>query len=196
MPEALIARRVLDTARLRLQAPDVALAAEVAAFYRRNREHFARWDPPFPPAFYTVELQAERLARGAQAFDDASALRYWLSPRDAPARVIGQVQVSTIVRGAFQNGMLGYSLDQACEGRGLMSEALRAVIDEVFSPRVNLHRLQANHRPENTRSAAVLRRAGFREEGLARDYLFIDGAWRDHVMTALTNPRYQGVPVV
>jgi ribosomal-protein-alanine N-acetyltransferase len=55
---------------------------------------------------------------------------------------------------------------------------------------VNLHRIQAAYRPENGRSAAVLERLGFRHEGLARDYLFIAGAWRDHCITALTNPRF------
>ena len=78
-----------------------------------------------------------------------------------------------------QGASLGYALDAAHQGAGLMHEALQAVIGEAFGP-LNLHRLQAAYRPENTRSAAVLQRLGFRELGLARDYLFIDGAWRDH----------------
>jgi ribosomal-protein-alanine N-acetyltransferase len=49
----------------------------------------------------------------------------------------------------------------------------------------------ANYRPENERSARVLERLGFEREGLAREYLFIDGAWRDHVLTSLLNPRYE-----
>jgi ribosomal-protein-alanine N-acetyltransferase len=48
----------------------------------------------------------------------------------------------------------------------------------------------ANYRPENPRSSTPARRLGFAPEGLARDYLFIDGAWRDHVLTALVNPRF------
>jgi len=63
-------------------------------------------------------------------------------------------------------------------------------IAEVFSPSVNLHRIQANVRPENARSLTLLDALGFVREGLAREYLFIDGAWRDHVMTARTNADY------
>jgi ribosomal-protein-alanine N-acetyltransferase len=71
-----------------------------------------------------------------------------------------------------------------------MHEALGAVIAEVFSPRFNLHRLQAAYQPNNVRSGAVLERLGFEHEGLARDYLFINGAWRDHCITALRNPAF------
>jgi ribosomal-protein-alanine N-acetyltransferase len=75
-----------------------------------------------------------------------------------------------------------------------MHEALQAGIAEMFSPQVNLHRLQAAHLPENLRSAAVLKRLGFEPEGLARRYLFINGQWRDHVLNALLNPRFEGAP--
>ena len=86
--------------------------------------------------------------------------------------------------------MLAYAIDTAHEGRGLMAEALEAALADAFSPRVNLHRVQANVRPENSRSLALLARLKFEREGLAREYLFIDGAWRDHVMNARRNPHW------
>ena len=86
--------------------------------------------------------------------------------------------------------MVGYQIDREFEGRGLMREALSTAIDELFSPHVNLHRVQANVRPENVRSLGLLERLGFVREGLARDYLYIDGAWRDHVTTARLNPAF------
>lgn len=180
----------LRTARLLLQAPDAApdnpQVAAVGDFYRRNAAHFAPWDPPLPPDHAKPARVAQALADGAQAFATGRALRWWLLPADDPGRVIGQVHLSGLVRGAFQSGHLGYALDAACQGRGLMHEALRAVVDEAFSPRLNLHRLQAAVRPENRRSLAVLARLGFGEIGLARNYLFIDGAWRDHRLFDLT----------
>jgi ribosomal-protein-alanine N-acetyltransferase len=94
----------------------------------------------------------------------------------------------------FQNAMLGYAVDADCQGQGLMREALQAVIAHAFSPAVHLHRIQANVRPENARSVALLQRLGFEDEGLAREYLFIDGAWRDHRMFALRNRAFKGVP--
>lgn len=184
------ARREIVTERLLLQVGDDSLAAAVADFHTRNRAHFAPWDPPTPASFYTESAQAERIRLGLKAFAEGSAFRYWLSPLNDARNVIGSIHFSQVARGAFHCCVLGYSLDQARQGHGLMHEALCAGIDEMFSARVNLHRIQAAHRPENRRSAAVLERLGFRHEGLARDYLFIDGAWRDHRLAALTNPAF------
>ena len=71
-----------------------------------------------------------------------------------------------------------------------MYEALRASLDYVFQV-LNLHRVMANFMPHNARSNGLLRRLGFTVEGYARDYLYIDGAWRDHVLTSLTNPEWK-----
>jgi ribosomal-protein-alanine N-acetyltransferase len=69
-----------------------------------------------------------------------------------------------------------------------MHEALSAAIDHVFS-QYRLHRIMANHRPENLRSGKLLTKLGFEREGLARAYLKINGTWADHVLTSRINPR-------
>lgn len=185
------ARRLLRTARLWLQASDTDMAPAVADFYRRNQRHFAPWDPPTPPDFGTARVQRERLRAADLAFTEGQAFRYWMILPEAPDEVIGSVHFSQVARGAFHNAVLGYALDERAQGQGLMHEALVALIAEMFSERVNLHRIQAAYRPENRRSAQVLARLGFQPEGLARDYLFIDGAWRDHQVSALTNPQFR-----
>ncbi|HSI59013.1 MAG TPA: GNAT family N-acetyltransferase [Ideonella sp.] len=184
------ARREIVTARLVLKAGAAALAPAVADYQRRNREHFAPWDPPSPESFYTTEAQAERIKQGLKAFADGSGYRWWLVLQEAPERVIGSVHFSQVSRGAFQSCTLGYALDAEAQGRGLMHEALAAGIKEMFSPRINLHRVQAAYQPDNARSAAVLQRLGFKAQGLAHDYLYIAGAWRDHLVMALTHPGF------
>jgi ribosomal-protein-alanine N-acetyltransferase len=88
--------------------------------------------------------------------------------------------------------VLGYQIDRECEGRGLMSEALRAAIRYMFEDQ-KLHRIAANYRPENVRSGRLLAKLGFRIEGFAKDYLFIDGAWRDHILTSRVNDQFAPV---
>ena len=189
-----VARLRITTARLQLLAPDPAPAAgqaqAVADFFARNRAHFTPWDPPLPPDDNTPTAVQGRLATGAAAFAAGQAWRWWLALADEPQRVIGSVSLSNLARGPSQSCSLGYSLDAAAQGRGLMHEALQAVIAEAFAPPINLHRLQAGVRPENTHSLAVLARLGFVDEGLARSYLFIDGAWRDHRIFSLSNPAF------
>jgi ribosomal-protein-alanine N-acetyltransferase len=184
----------LHSPRLRLLAAHEDLAASVADFYARNATHLAPWDPPSPPDFATAPVHRERLRKAAADAAAGSGLRWWLQPVDAPQLLIGSIGLSQISRGPFQNAMLGYAIDAAHEGRGLMREALRTVIAHAFSPLCNLHRIQANVRPENSRSVALLQRLGFEDEGLARDYLYIDGGWRDHRMFALRNAAFVGVP--
>jgi ribosomal-protein-alanine N-acetyltransferase len=180
----------LTTPRLQLRAPDAAQAAAVADFYRRNAAHFAPWDPPLPPDHTAPEVVERALADGAEAFAAGRSLRWWLQPLGDATRVIGSVHLSGVVRGAFHSCNLGYALDAGWQGRGLMHEALTAVIDEAFAPRLNLHRIQAAVRPENQRSTAVLTRLGFEAIGLARAYLFIAGDWRDHRLFERTNPAF------
>ena len=69
-----------------------------------------------------------------------------------------------------------------------MHEALSAVCSHAFGA-LDLHRLMANYQPSNERSAEVLRKLGFSIEGFARDYLFLSGQWRDHVLTSLVRAR-------
>ncbi len=177
----------LLTARLRLVAADEALAAAVADFHDRNREHLSPWEPPVSRSVDGVASQTARLREAMTDFAQGTGFRYLLQPIGDPARVIGSVHFSNVVRGAFHSCNLGYALDRECEGQALMTEALRCAIGEMFSPRINLHRIQAAYRPENWRSAEVLKRLHFQDEGLCPDYLFIDGAWRIHRLVALLN---------
>ena len=185
----------LQTARLRLLPVNESLAAKAAAFYQRNAAHLAPWDPPSPLEFATEAFQRERLAKAAADVAAGALLRWWLQPLQGSSRLVGSIGLSQIARGAFQNAMLGYAIDAEFQGQGLMREALQAAIDHAFSPSVHLHRIQANVRPENGRSVALLKRLGFEDEGLAREYLIINGAWRDHRMFALRNAAFTGVPM-
>jgi ribosomal-protein-alanine N-acetyltransferase len=177
------------TDRLRLWMPGPGDAGLMLAYFMENRDHLARWSPPTPSDFYTRGYWERRLEanRGELAAD--RSLRLSVSWRDDDLRrVIGTIGLTEIQRGPFHACHCGYGLDQRQIGRGVMTEALRAVCDYAFAT-MALHRIEANYMPTNERSGQVLRRAGFVIEGYARDYLFINGAWRDHVLTSRTNPQ-------
>lgn len=181
-------RVLIESERLVLRASDRALAAMVADFFTRNQEHIQKWSPVMSADQFSESGQDARLALSAHAFQVGMAWQWWISEKSDLDRVIGHVHYSQVVRGVFQNAMLGYALDAAFEGKGIMREAIQCSLDEVFN-NGHLHRVQANVQPNNHRSLATLERLNFAREGYAKDYLYLDGAWRDHMMFAILNPK-------
>lgn len=179
---------VLLTPRLELRLPGVDSATRVVRFYRENEAFLAPWSPPWPQGFFTEAYWRTRLKGARDELRAGTSLRLFLFPRGEPGGpVLGSVNFTQIFRGPFQAAYLGYSLAERCQGQGLMHEALARALEHVWKE-LRLHRVMANHLPTNERSARLLRRLGFVVEGYARDYLFVAGAWRDHVLTAITNP--------
>lgn len=176
----------LTTERLRLVLMAPGHGTLLAAFFRRNDQHLAPWDPPRPAGITQADYWETECERAAEDFDGGAVVRWLMLPRERAQPVIGRINFTQIVRGPFQSCMLGYAVDAAHEGQGLMREALEAAIAHMFNS-MRLHRIQANYVVDNARSGGLLARLGFAREGLARNYLFINGAWRDHVLTARLN---------
>jgi ribosomal-protein-alanine N-acetyltransferase len=155
----------------------------------RNEDWLTRWDgrPPHgpeqswvernSPTSYGVALRTYR--------HEAKAGRCLPFAVTLDGDLVGQVTVANIVRGALQGGSVGYWVSQHVAGQGVMPTALALVVDHCFSA-AGLHRIEAGIRPENHPSLRVVRKLGFREEGLAERLLWIDGAWRDHLLFSLT----------
>ena len=157
----------------------------------RNREHLAPWSPPRPESFFTEAYWALTLKANLRSLEEGRSARFFIAS-EAGEAILGVCNLTDIVRGAFQACHLGYSLDKDEQGRGLMSEALTLAIEYAFG-KLRLHRIEANYVPSNERSAKLLRRHGFDINGYARDYLYVGGGWKDHVLTSLTNPDMPGL---
>lgn len=102
--------------------------------------------------------------------------------------ITGVINLNNIVRGTFLSASLGYYAAAGFAGRGYMQKGLQKVTEHAFRV-MGLHRLEANIQPENIRSIRLVRRCGFRLEGLSPEFLFIDGAWRDHERWCKVDPR-------
>lgn len=170
-----------------LSLPTTAAAGRMATYMERNIDRFAPSMPTPGPGFPSEAYHRGLIDRWLSEWQQGTSARLVLFEGDEDGRVVGNVSYTGIVRGPVQACYLGYMLERDLEGRGVMYEALRRSIEWIFGE-VGLHRIMANHLPENERSGRLLRRLGFQVEGRARAYLKLDGVWKDHVLTALVNP--------
>jgi ribosomal-protein-alanine N-acetyltransferase len=166
------------------------LAEEDAPLLQRylveNRSHLAHWEALRSEDYFTLEQCRQRVQTTYQQAEAGTGLHLavFLAGEE---EMIGCCNFSNIVRGVFQACHLGYAIAAKHQGHGYMREAVQAGIQHMFS-KGEMHRVMANHLPENTRSARLLQSLGFEREGYAKAYLMINGRWQDHVLTALVNP--------
>ncbi|MFC6714602.1 GNAT family N-acetyltransferase [Branchiibius cervicis] len=172
-----------------------AATADVPAYreaVRLSKERIGRWNP-----VNAADLEWH-LTR--QSPEHRTFLIHALDPAGSHG-IVGKVNVTNVVRGRFDSGTLGYDAYDPYAGRGLFAEGLRLVVGLALTAMpdgMGLHRVEANVRPGNERSAGLLRSLGFRREGTVRRMLRLDGPdgqlWRDHDMHALTVEEWPGTP--
>jgi len=137
------------------------------------------FEPSWPPDWDQKEAFYKRLHRQFMAWENGYG-RFFLIWR-GENELIGGMNINNICRGAAHYASLGYWLSRQAQGQGYMSEAMAAIQAYAFE-KLRLNRLHAASLPENKRSINVLNRAGFSEEGYARNYLQINGKWQDHYL--------------
>ncbi len=180
---------VLDTERLFIRQTHINDAVEIADYFNRNRKFHKPFDPIRPDQFFTENNWVQCVSDDLQKFRNDQSLRLFLFDKNSPYRIIGMIHFSGFIRGAFQAAYLGYSLDENCQGNGFMQEALSKAIEYMFTT-LNFHRIMANCMTTNEKSLHVLKKLNFDTEGTAKGYLYINGKWEDHILTALTNKEH------
>lgn len=179
----------LNTGRCTIRLAQHEDVEAVITYFETNRSHLADGGPAWPSDYLTKAYWEAQISQNLDDFYGDVAVRFFLFDRTNPAVVVGSANLNNIVRSAAQYCNLGYSIAQDREGKHMMKEALQSVIAYGFSA-LNLHRIMANYQPSNQRSGWLLRSLGFSVEGYARDYLFINGKWCDHILTSMLNPNW------
>lgn len=160
-------------------------AKMLSAYHLKNAHHFKQWEPKHEADYYSVQQLKNRLSTFLIAQNKGRAAYFVAIDNN---EIIAQCSLTNIIYGPLKGGHIGYSVDAAFEGTGLMTQVCKETIDHAFK-KLNLNRLMAAYIPHNSRSEALLKKLGFSREGLARKYLQINGQWEDHVLTSLINPK-------
>jgi ribosomal-protein-alanine N-acetyltransferase len=153
-------------------------AQALSAYFSRNQAHFSPWEPLRPKEYHSLASWQNRL----QLLFAEPINEYWFV-LDSGLQIVGHCTLSNIIHGPFQACYMGYGIDAAQQGKGLMPQLCQTALDFAFNE-LRLNRVMANYMPANLRSANLLQRLGFEREGIARRYLKINGQWQDHILTA------------
>jgi len=150
-----------------------------------NREHLEPWEPTGQALWNDRHHVTTWPGLCSSLRSEARKGRMLPMVIELDGNYCGQITVGNIIRGALSSAWIGYWVAKDVGGQGVATGALALGLDHCFGP-MGLHRVEATVRPENVASRAVLEHAGFREEGLLRRYLDVDGQWRDHLLVAMT----------
>lgn len=152
----------------------------------RNEEWLVPWEPRRPPS-------SPDPVRDRVAFENRCGIRARerQSDRAYPFgvflddRLIGELNINNVIRGALQNATIGYWIDRAHAGQGFIAEAVVVGFKYAFE-QLRLHRIEICIVPRNQNSRRVMEKLDLRDEGTALRYLEINGVWEDHVRYAIT----------
>ena len=148
---------------------------------------------PYEPSWSTSELSRrsfrKRIDYYKKGLRDGSTYAYFLK-RGSDEQLLGGITLSNVRHGVIGSGALGYWIGAPFARRGHMSEAV-GVLSAFAYNELHLHRLEAACLPDNRPSIGLLKKSGFRKEGLARQYLRINGVWQDHLLFARLQEDYQ-----
>ena len=178
---AMLRFAVTDTVHLRhLESSD---AEELHALVVANRAHLLPWMP------WAAEQDLERtrafIALSHKQLADDNGFQLAMVEH---GRIIGAVGFGD-VDWENRSSEIGYWIDQRHEGRGLVTRAVRAMIDHAFGV-WQLHRIEIQAAPGNPRSQAIPVRLGFTREGMLRECERSGDAWLDGVVYGLLSAEW------
>lgn len=152
-------------------------AVDALNYYVKNQVYLSEFEPEREKSFYTLEVQKRNLIESYKQFLCGKNANFGIFKNK---RFIGKIQISNIIIGVLKSAFIGYSIDEDEQGKGYMKEALKLVLDYAFDE-LELHRVEASTLVDNIKSQRVLKSCGFKELGLNKKYLFVNGKWKDHI---------------
>jgi len=146
-----------------------------------NREWLRPWEAtnPHGPISFDFRSQIRALLRQLESSDGMPFVILY------QGEIVGQLNVANILHGSVSSCVIGYWIAPEVAGMGITPTAVALAMDYMFNA-VGLHRVEIDIRPENGASIRVVQKLGLRYEGLKKNYIHINGDWRDHYVFALT----------
>ncbi len=149
----------------------------------RNHELFQKYSPTFDADYYTLDAKRKFISDSIKQREKGQGYTFGIFLKDN-RKLVGDVSLFHIFRGALQRCLIGYNMDQQYSGRGYATEAVSLAVEFAFNE-LKIHRVDAGVMLSNIGSMRVLEKAGFHREGIEQKGVKINGQWEDHQIFAI-----------
>jgi ribosomal-protein-alanine N-acetyltransferase len=166
-----------------LRYPRMADYAGWSRLRSESRNFLTPWEPLWATDELTKGGFRRRIKRYQKEARQDSAYAFFVFRRSDDL-LVGGCTLSNVRRGVVQCCSLGYWAGERFARQGYIFDAVKVLVPFIFHT-LGLHRIEAACLPTNEPSRNLLGKIGFREEGLAKRYLQINGEWSDHLLFAL-----------
>lgn len=181
--QSLLSKKKLTGKRLFLRPPKRRDALKWQKLRLSSKSFLVPWEPTWD-ASSCSRRAFMRYLRNSNYLANVDRAYAFLIFKSDDKKLLGGINVGNIRRGAAQSASLGYWIGASYTRNGYMIEALKILIPSLFID-LRLNRIEAATLEDNVASRNLLKKIGFKKEGILRKYLKINGTWRDHVLYGL-----------
>ena len=181
--QSLLSKKKLTGERVFLRPPKRRDALKWQKLRMSSKSFLVPWDPSWDASSCTRRAYL-RFFKNSNYLANMDRAYSFLIFKTDDKTLLGGINVGNVRRGVAQSASLGYWIGEKHSRNGYMKEALKLLIPSLFID-LRLNRIEAATLEENIASKNLLKKIGFKKEGVLRKYLKINGSWRDHILYGL-----------
>ena len=181
--QSLLSKKKLTGERVFLRPPKRRDALKWQKLRMSSKSFLVPWEPSWDASSCTRRAYL-RYFKNSNYLANMDRAYSFLIFKTEDKTLLGGINIGNVRRGVSQSASLGYWIGEKHSRNGYMKEALKLLIPSAFVD-LRLNRIEAATLEENIASRNLLKKIGFKKEGILRKYLKINGNWRDHVLYGL-----------
>ena len=181
--QSLLSKKKLTGKRVFLRPPKRRDALKWQKLRMSSKSFLVPWEPSWDASSCTRRAFLRYFKNSNYLANMDRAYSFLIFKSDDKI-LLGGINIGNVRRGVSQSASLGYWIGEKHSRNGYMKEALKLLIPSLFID-LRLNRIEAATLEENIASKNLLKKIGFKKEGVLRKYLKINGNWRDHILYGL-----------
>ena len=181
--QSLLSKKKLTGERVFLRPPKRRDALKWQKLRMSSKSFLVPWEPSWDASSCTRRAYLRYFKNSNYLANMDKAYSFLIFKTDDKT-LLGGINIGNVRRGVSQSASLGYWIGEKHSRNGYMKEALKLLLPSLFID-LRLNRIEAATLEENIASKNLLKKIGFKKEGVLRKYLKINGTWRDHILYGL-----------